>query len=301
MILLTDTAVVTGWGQTREGDKTSISDILLKVRVPVVPHQQCEQMYAVHNPPYAITDKMICAGTEGKDSCQGDSGGPLTCNDIYGKYLCGIVSFGVGCGQRDYPGVYTDVSKYLGWIYQKMYELKPGSSTTTTTTTTYAPRPPPTYAPSPRPTSARQPPLTTYSQSPPTPTYAPPPISSTYATLASLAYYYAPSPSPPASVYTPTTCSVNYFICATGKCIPSSFVCDLDPDCGPSDNSDESGCNFIIEAPVVAPVVTQTAYWACDSKQFQCGQSRNCIPISFACDFDNDCDDGSDERGCNTG
>ncbi|XP_049810373.1 chymotrypsin-1-like isoform X2 [Schistocerca nitens] len=42
----------------------------------------------------------------------GDSGGPLVCNGS----LAGIVSFGYYCGLPDYPGVYTDVSKFADFL-----------------------------------------------------------------------------------------------------------------------------------------------------------------------------------------
>lgn len=56
---------------------------------------------------------MMCAGTDtNHDSCQGDSGGPLLCNGVQ----TGVVSFGAGCGDRSYPGVYTSVSTFYEWI-----------------------------------------------------------------------------------------------------------------------------------------------------------------------------------------
>ncbi|CAK9295854.1 unnamed protein product [Gordionus sp. m RMFG-2023] len=47
-----------------------------------------------------------------------DSGGPLACLDEGEKRwdLVGIVSWGIGCGKKDRPGVYTKVINYVDWV-----------------------------------------------------------------------------------------------------------------------------------------------------------------------------------------
>jgi hypothetical protein len=62
---------------------------------------------------------MVCAGYQqgGVDTCQGDSGGPLessvvpTPPDLSTYRLVGITSWGVGCAEPDFPGVYTRVAE----------------------------------------------------------------------------------------------------------------------------------------------------------------------------------------------
>lgn len=72
---------------------------------------------------------MLCASSmNGKiDACNGDSGGPLVTRT--GKrVLVGVVSFGYECGSKEYPGVYSRVSRYAKWIAKqtgvKPYKLK---------------------------------------------------------------------------------------------------------------------------------------------------------------------------------
>ena len=65
----------------------------------------------VHNE--QATGKFCAGGTV--DACQEDSGGPLVCRLDSGQYhIAGIVSSGKGCGV--YPGLYTEVSRYVDWL-----------------------------------------------------------------------------------------------------------------------------------------------------------------------------------------
>ena len=50
---------------------------------------------------------------------QGDSGGPLVWlnGDRYEVY--GVVSWGDGCAEPNYPGVYADVTQVMDWIIQE--------------------------------------------------------------------------------------------------------------------------------------------------------------------------------------
>jgi trypsin len=60
---------------------------------------------------------MICAAVPGggKDACQGDSGGPL----VVGGKLVGIVSWGIGCAEADYPGVNSNVATLKSFVTQE--------------------------------------------------------------------------------------------------------------------------------------------------------------------------------------
>ncbi|XP_070068767.1 trypsin-like [Drosophila takahashii] len=103
-------AVVTGWGNTVE-NVPSGSLNLQAVEVPIVDRADCGTSY---NPFRSITERMMCAGTAGRDACQGDSGGPLVANG----QLVGVVSWGYGCARPNYPGVYSSVPALRSYITQ---------------------------------------------------------------------------------------------------------------------------------------------------------------------------------------
>merc|ERR1712183_396218 len=61
---------------------------------------------------------MLCAARPGKDACSGDSGGPLIVRgaDHTEDVVVGIVSWGTGCANPRYPGVYSRISMAYDWI-----------------------------------------------------------------------------------------------------------------------------------------------------------------------------------------
>jgi trypsin len=107
--------VVMGWGVTNENSGTT-SNKLMEVTVQAVSNSECRSAYGGE----LNTSTMLCAAGNRKDSCQGDSGGPLIkkggnpANDL----LVGIVSWGYGCADPDYPGVYARVSAGYSFIQQ---------------------------------------------------------------------------------------------------------------------------------------------------------------------------------------
>lgn len=77
-----------------------------------------------------IDEGMMCAGTPGgtKDACRGDSGGPLAA-DVGGRLVqVGIVSWGRGCGKREFKGVYARLRIQWDWIKATIGDEPVGST-----------------------------------------------------------------------------------------------------------------------------------------------------------------------------
>lgn len=108
-------ATTAGYGQVRPNDPQSGSNKLLQVNLPVVGLERCRKSYGP-----IITAAHVCAGFEqgGKDSCQGDSGGPLYMLAPGGErpVQVGVVSWGRGCAQPGFYGIYASVGTYEPFI-----------------------------------------------------------------------------------------------------------------------------------------------------------------------------------------
>lgn len=107
-------AVAIGWGNmSGVSGQTDYPNALRQVTLPVVTNTQCNSVYGG-----TITDSMMCAGffSGGKDSCQGDSGGPLIINRNSRWELVGVTSWGEGCAEPGYYGVYSRVSALKSFI-----------------------------------------------------------------------------------------------------------------------------------------------------------------------------------------
>lgn len=120
-IITGQTALVTGWGETK--NRFNRNNVIQKVDVRIISSKQCNRwMSAITSEPDTITNNMVCAGYKvgGKDACQGDSGGPLIVEQSEGRHvLIGIVSWGFGCAKKNRPGVYTKIQNYIDWINMK--------------------------------------------------------------------------------------------------------------------------------------------------------------------------------------
>ena len=118
--------VVMGFGSV-SGVLNEPSDILRQTSLPFLSHDLCRVYYQDE-----LLDDMVCAGYPqgfGPDACQGDSGGGLfqydnnhtnTTTEAPRPFLVGIVSWGVGCGLPNYPGVYIHVPYYYEWIMDRI-------------------------------------------------------------------------------------------------------------------------------------------------------------------------------------
>jgi len=138
--------VVIGWGDTDPAsgkESTSLASVLRAATVKYVPNHICEKSKG-YSDIQSTTNKaedyfeydgtiskdMMCARGSGdivQDACQGDSGGGLIRPgpDMNGAddVQMGIVSWGLQCGDEDFPGVYARVGEHYGWIAEKVCKL----------------------------------------------------------------------------------------------------------------------------------------------------------------------------------
>lgn len=113
-----DALIAMGFG-TISTEYFQVPLFLQDVEIPYVTNEICNAASSYNG---LIEDVMLCAGEAGVDTCQGDSGGPLVKRTISNDgttivdTLVGVTSWGLGCGDANYPGVYSRVSERLDWI-----------------------------------------------------------------------------------------------------------------------------------------------------------------------------------------
>jgi len=113
-------AIISGWGEidpkgifNKEPGRDTPT--LKAAGVPLVDKEVCNGRGKYHG---MLKEGMFCAGflEGGVDGCQGDSGGPLVVEDDGHVTLLGVTSWGMGCAQKNKPGVYTVVADFVPWI-----------------------------------------------------------------------------------------------------------------------------------------------------------------------------------------
>uniref|UniRef100_A0A8C8WGR8 Peptidase S1 domain-containing protein n=1 Tax=Panthera leo TaxID=9689 RepID=A0A8C8WGR8_PANLE len=109
---------VTGWGQPEEV-LAPMPVLLQETEQHILHHKKCNWILQTQLGTFRsmVRKGMICAyRAEKKGICKGDSGGPLVCEFNETWVQVGIVSWGIGCGRRNFPAVYTEVSFYRDWV-----------------------------------------------------------------------------------------------------------------------------------------------------------------------------------------
>ncbi|CAL4110155.1 unnamed protein product, partial [Meganyctiphanes norvegica] len=147
-----DTVVISGWGLVGANKSPTFKTAF----VNIVDNLRCEQRWRQEEAEYydtvlhrysypnGLTKAVLCAGRDGVDACGGDSGGPMSHLNSAGSHVAiGLIAQGVVCAEYpSYPGFYTNVANYIGWINEITGLSSPASHNGALQT-----RPPPTRRP----------------------------------------------------------------------------------------------------------------------------------------------------------
>jgi len=143
-------ATALGWGADSSDSKTKFSNLLRTAKLEVMSNDNCMDIIVdVVDPVTKISstiamkdhvfNDMLCATTSIDDRyiCYGDAGGPVLLHgtDSDSDVVYGILSWGYGCVNPDYPAVMTSISDHYNWIREticressnppKQYECSP--------------------------------------------------------------------------------------------------------------------------------------------------------------------------------
>jgi hypothetical protein len=144
---------IAGFGTTSQ-DSSQTPAVMQVAQVPIVADPVCAAAYPRDTSSQVVNDgafdpsTMVCAGypAGGVDTCAGDSGGPLLAVRPEGTFrLVGATSFGNGCAQPGYPGVYARVAEgpiraFVGGVVpEALAPEQPPPSTAPTTPAAGAP------------------------------------------------------------------------------------------------------------------------------------------------------------------
>jgi trypsin len=108
-ITILDTLQILGLGRLEDGG--SLPGTLQEAKVSLSDFDDCDDAYSDGDLLSFLTGlseaSQFCAAGPGIDSCQGDSGGPLilsSSSDTATDVQLGLVSFGSGCAEAEFPG-----------------------------------------------------------------------------------------------------------------------------------------------------------------------------------------------------
>jgi len=96
------------WGTAKSA--TTTHKILLQAPVSIISNSECSSKYG-----FKIADNSLCASSGSQEgiNCQDDSnGGPVI---VEGRQV-GIMSWGKGCMDFNYPGIYMRITSFMDWI-----------------------------------------------------------------------------------------------------------------------------------------------------------------------------------------